>query len=352
MAYRKDEEIEIVKRIETPRREGIEEEEVIEEEVVYINEVITQNREYQKEEEEKTTSNKILPMLFGITSIGIIGYLGLNYLKKDNTNITNTDSREPKEVTTYIEELAITKDSHKIEDDVIAVLSARNSQTQTEKQQEVSKPIIKNNSKEIAKQELVAQKEERAKQELVAQREEITKQELVAQREELAKKEVAIQKEELAKQKLIVQMKEIEQEEMVIPKEKIVHKKRIKKSRVRVKYETIKPRIYRVRKGDSLASIAKRFYGNPMDYKRIIRANSRIRSKKTSLRFGEKIIIPRKDNKKTRRFIIVEKGDTLASISKKIYGSRDKILKIVRANYRIKTKHSTLHIGQKVYIPK
>jgi len=89
-----------------------------------------------------------------------------------------------------------------------------------------------------------------------------------------------------------------------------------------------------------------------MDYKRIIRANSQIRSKKRSLHFGEKIIIPRKDNKTTRRFIIVEKGDTLASISKRIYGSGDKILKIVRANYRIKSKRSTLHIGQKVYVPK
>jgi len=321
MAYRKDDKTEIVKRIEIPRREGIEEEVVVEE-VIYSNEVITQNIEYQ--EEEKTTSNKILPMLFGITSIGIIGYLGLNYLKIDNTsnniNITSTDSKKPKEVTTYIEELAIKKDSHKIEDDVIAVLSARKNQIQTEKQEDISKPI------NIEKKEIVVPKE------------------IVVKEEKIEEKEIVVPKE------IVVQEKKIEEKEVILPKKIVVQKKRIKKSRL--KYETIKPNIYTVRKGDSLLSISKKFYGNPMDYKRIIHANSRIRNKKTSLHFGKKIIIPRKDNKKTRRFIIVQKGDTLASISKKIYGSRDKILKIVRANYKIKTKRSTLHIGQKVYVPK
>jgi len=46
MAYIKDEEIEIVKRIETPRRG-----EEVEEEILYTNEVVTQNIEYQEEEE-------------------------------------------------------------------------------------------------------------------------------------------------------------------------------------------------------------------------------------------------------------------------------------------------------------
>jgi len=351
MAYIKDEEIEIVKRIETPRRG-----EEVEEEILYTNEVVTQNIEYQEEEEE-TSSNKILPILFGITTIGIMGYLGLNYLKKDPTNITSTNSKQ--EVTTYIEELAIKKDSYKIEEDVIAELSTIKNQIESKKQQEISKPItknIENHSKEIAQKEVVVPKEEIAKQELIIHEEKVAPKELVDPKEKIAKKE------EIDKQELILQMKEIEEDEMVIskerivpeekitPKEKIVPKKIIKKSRLQ--YETIKPNIYTVKKGDSLVSISKRFYGNPMDYRRIIYANSRIRSKKTPLHFGAKIIIPRKDNKTTRRFIIVEKGDTLASISKEIYGSRDKILKIVRANYRIKTKHSTLHIGQKVYVPK
>jgi len=309
MADREDEPREIVKRIETPKTESKEVEK--KEETVHINEAIPNHEEYQEEEhEEKKTSKKVLPLLFGITSIGIMGYLGFNYLNKENTNLTpntntvNTDNKQPKEITTYIEELAIKKDSQNIEEDVIAVLSAQKKQAQ--EQQEISKPIpknLENDSKEIEKKEV-------------------------------EKKEVIVQKKEIVK------------------KETVVKKKEIKENTPILKYETIKPRIFTVRRGDSLASIAKRFYGNPMDFKRIIRANSRIKSKKTSLRLGEKIIVPRKDNKKTRRFIIVQKGNTLASISKKVYGSTDKVSKIIRANYKIKSKSSTLRLGEKIYVPK
>jgi len=142
--------------------------------------------------------------------------------------------------------------------------------------------------------------------------------------------------------------------------EKIVHKKpKIKRVLVKKRkptlvthYEKIKPKIIHVRKGDTLLILAKRFYGNERDYKKIVRANRRIRSKKTTLHLGEKLIIPRKDNKTKRRYIIVEKGNTLAMIAKKFYGDERAISKIIRANHRIKSSRSMLRLGQKVYVPR
>ena len=343
MADRENKQIEIVKRIETPESE---EKETVEtfssDENMHNNKEYYQEEYYQEEyheeyhEEEESSSRKILPALFGITSIGIMGYFGFNYFNKDSVNQTqnnNTETlviqkKEPKEITTYTEELAIKQDSKSIEENVIATLSSQKEEQKKERVQEKEK------LKEQERQEKEALKEE----------EKIVKSTPMKTLEALQKeieKEEKVVKIEKKEEKVVIQKKE------PVKKEKIVQKK---KPNI-LKYETIKPRVRTVKRGDTLASIAKRFYGNPMDFKRIIRANSRIRSSKTSLRLGEKIIIPRKDNKKRRRYIIVQRGYTLASIAKKVYGSRDKISKIVHANYRIKTQHSTLRLGQKVYVP-
>ena len=324
MADREDEPIEIVKRIETPHTKSEElekkEESVYVNENIYVHETVAPYEEYI--EEEKKPSKKVLPLLFGITTVGIMGYLGFNYLNKENKHPTQntttatvkSENQQPAEITTYIEELAIKKDSEKIEENVIATLSAQKQQAEAQQEkekEEVSKPMPIEQLKEVEKTP-----------------------------QKIEEKEVIVPKKESAPEKKNTQ------------KEKVVQKKKIEKKQYQLHYETIKPRVVTVRQGDSLASIAKRFYGNAMDFKRIIRANPRIRSHKTSLRLGEKIIIPRKDNKKTRRYIIVEKGNTLASISKKVYGSTDKVSKIIRANYKIKSTKSTLRLGQKVYVPK
>ncbi len=142
--------------------------------------------------------------------------------------------------------------------------------------------------------------------------------------------------------------------EKVTPKKPKVKKVIVKKRKPTfvAHYEKIKPRIIQVKKGDTLAILAKRFYGNEMEYKRIVRANRRLKSGKTALRLGEKLVIPRKDNKTKRRYIIVEKGNTLAMIAKKFYGDERAVSKIVRANAKIKSSRSLLHVGQKVYVPK
>ena len=140
----------------------------------------------------------------------------------------------------------------------------------------------------------------------------------------------------------------------VTPKKPKVKKVIVKKRKPTLvaHYEKIKPRIIRVKKGDSLVVLAKRFYGDEKEYKRIVRANRRIKSAKTSLRLGEKLVVPRKDNKTKRRYIIVEKGNTLAMIAKKFYGDERAVSKIVRANAKIRSSRSLLHVGQKVYIPR
>ena len=349
MANREDEPIEIVKRIEAPRRDSEEleekEENIYVDEYVYVHEPVPTNEEYIQEEEKKT-SKKVLPLLFGITTIGIMGYFGFNSLNKENKTSTQpttiatlkSEPQQAPEVTTYIEELAIKKDSEKIEESVIATLSAQKQQAQLQQaqaqeekeQKEVSIPVPMPTTE---------RKEEEKEQNDVSipvpipitqlKEEEKTSQKMEEKEATVPKKEIALEKKSLKKETIVQ-----------------------KKKKYQLHYERIKPRLFTVKKGDSLVSIAKRFYGNPMDFKRIVRANRRLRSHKTSLHLGEKLIIPRKDNKTTRRYIIVEKGNTLTSISKNIYGSTDKISKIVRANYSIKSKKSTLRLGQKVYVPR
>jgi len=119
------------------------------------------------------------------------------------------------------------------------------------------------------------------------------------------------------------------------------------------KKTTHKPKIYKiikVREGDTLASIAERYYGNPMYYRPIARANHIWKS--TRLRVGQKLIIPQLDEKIRKRLYRIRRGDTLRKISKRFYGTANKVQKIVDANYKIKSAKSKLNVGDIIYIPK
>ena len=62
---------------------------------------------------------------------------------------------------------------------------------------------------------------------------------------------------------------------------------------------------------------------------------------------------PKKRVKKIRRrMVIVRKGDTLASISKRFYGNSMLFNRIVRANYSIKRSSTPLKIGQRIHVPR
>ena len=119
-----------------------------------------------------------------------------------------------------------------------------------------------------------------------------------------------------------------------------------------VKSSPKKTRVITVKKGDTLNVIAQRVYGSAKEYKRIIRANKNIRSSKTRLKLGQKVIVPYMPKNKRRRFVTVKKGYSLAYISKKFYGNISEVKRIVSANYNIKSAKSTLRIGQKVYVPR
>jgi len=134
----------------------------------------------------------------------------------------------------------------------------------------------------------------------------------------------------------------------VVIKKPVIQKPKKQKTKVAKR----KQRIVTIKKGDTLALISQKYYGNAMEFKRIIRANKRLKSSKTALKLGEKIIVPYPPKNKQRRFVIVKKGYSLAYISKKFYGTISEVQRIVDANPEIKNKKSTLHIGQKVYVPR
>jgi len=142
--------------------------------------------------------------------------------------------------------------------------------------------------------------------------------------------------------------KEIKKE---LPKKiKIVQQKKPVKKVIKVK--KTKSRTITVKSGDTLASISERFYGNPMYYKRIIRANRSLSKKHITLHLGQKLIIPPMKGTKHRRVVIVKKGYSLAYIAKKFYGNINQVQRIVDANYNIKSSKSVLRIGQKIYVPR
>ncbi len=120
-----------------------------------------------------------------------------------------------------------------------------------------------------------------------------------------------------------------------------------KKSVKKPKYKTVT-----VKKGDTLASLAERYYGNPMDFKRIVRANRDIRGSHSNLHPGQKIIIPIITHSKNARLVRVRRGDTLYSIAKRYYGSSRKYQKIIDANYKIKNIHTRLYVGEVIRVPR
>jgi len=293
---------------------------------------------YDDDKEERS----IFPLIF-IMILGIAGYFGYNYLQSDNTTkeITNTQTAK-KDITPTV-----------------------NKETETE-QQEIIKSAIKEKEKSQITPTHIVEKVESKKEKVEPK--------VVAT--PVAKEVSKVENIEAMKAKVI---------KALIQKSK--HKDIIKKVEEPNNHQY---KIVTVKKGDTLASISKRFYGNSMKFKRIIRANRNI---SRHLHIGQKIVVPiesKEDNKniikpkivkkkivkkkitkkkitkkkitkkkitkkkiaKKKIIIRVKKGDTLESISKRFYGSSLKYQKIINANHKIRNKHTRLHIGQKIYIPR
>ena len=57
------------------------------------------------------------------------------------------------------------------------------------------------------------------------------------------------------------------------------------------------------------------------------------------------------DKKRDYRVVVVQKGDTLSTLSEKYYGSAMKFQKIIAANPHLNKQSHILYVGKKIYIP-
>ena len=99
--------------------------------------------------------------------------------------------------------------------------------------------------------------------------------------------------------------------------------------------------IYKVKRGDTLASISRKF---KIRYK-VIKDFNHLHT--NLLRINQRLVIPIKHNIKIKKNIVyrVKRGDTLASISRKFNTSYNKIIKLNRL------KSNTIYKNQKLVIP-
>jgi len=287
--------------------------------------------EYEREKrlaygEEENSRGKLLIALFSAGAIGVVGYLGFNYLNSDkksepqNVNmLENRNSTMKKKGSVDVENVIEANEKNVIVE--ISTPTPTRKPTPTEQ----TTPI-NSKQKEMIESVIKTLKEKKAK-------------------EATPTPAKIIESVEDSLQKDTIQPKI---EEPIVKKESKIVTDKIKKE----KPKKPKYRVITVKKGDTLASISEKFYGNPMEFNRIIRANRDLKRGSTHLHLGQKLIIPLLDTKNSRRMVVVRKGDTLASIAKRFYGDSSKFQKIIDANYKIKDEHTPLHIGQKIYVPR
>ncbi len=101
---------------------------------------------------------------------------------------------------------------------------------------------------------------------------------------------------------------------------------------------------YTVKAGDTLRSIAKKYYGKASLWKRIYDANSDKIPDSRNLKPGTKLVIPALS-------YTVKKGDTIQSIAKKYYGGQSKWQQIYNANKDVLSSPQQLKPGDKLVLP-
>ncbi len=328
--------------------------------------------EYSYYEDEEPHRSKLKLLFLSLTALLVGGgafYLAQNRELLQNDKVaTSTVKKESKSEVVIHKNLEDEKRSSTLLESKSKPIEVEQS---TPKEKKISSVVVQKSEPKVKKEPSTRYIEELAMP-TVIEKDKVVKKERKIEEPKSKKvvkinsqeSEIATKENEIKKLK-VANIQEVKEEKVksVVTKPKVYKRVTAKKQKVKkvtvkkrkptlvAHYEKIKPRIIRVKKGDTLVLLAKRFYGNEREYKRIVRANRRIKSAKTALRLGEKLVIPRKDNKTKRRYIIVEKGNTLAMIAKKFYGDEKAVYKIVRANSKIKSSRSMLHIGQKVYVP-
>lgn len=347
--------MEIVKRLEgsEPEEEKRSSEEPLKKE-------IQETQEVQEAPKEPAPKQPLLLPVLGLSAVVIVGYFGFKTFTADTSspttpnmlaNTTNTQNTVPVEgknetsgnnvIVHKVTEVFPKKDETQPAPKV-AVYTEELAQDLKPKNEEIIKELIVTHATTTNTTETDTAVKKTPLPEIVSIQ---TEPEKITAKEEMSSKKTIAEKP--VEKKPIV--KKVVVKKPVV-KKRVVKKKVIKKPKTRVAKK--KRRVITVKKGDTLASIAYKYYGNAMDFKRIIRANKSIRSSKSSIKLGQKIIVPYPPKHKQRRYVTVRKGYSLAYISKKFYGTTSKIQTIVDANRDIKNKNSTLRIGQKVYVPK
>jgi len=276
---------------------------------------------YHSEEEDKgSNGKKIILSVVAIVALGILGYLGFNHSNSNQTPkaCVEQDSRDSNNNVKSADRLAISQ----------KIISSQNIQSLNEEPipTRTPEPIITPN----ADNKIVTT---------------ITKPKPTPSSEKIKSREEPTNppKEEKT---------DIKKSDKGEHKERKKSKIEIDKKRVVKKVKKPQYRVVTVKKGDTLASFAERYYGNPMDFKRIVRANRDIRSSHSHLHLGQKVIIPIITHSQNARLVRVRQGDTLYSIAKRYYGSSRKYQKIIDANYKIKSIHTRLHVGEVIRVPR
>ncbi|MFQ6113741.1 MAG: LysM peptidoglycan-binding domain-containing protein [bacterium] len=106
---------------------------------------------------------------------------------------------------------------------------------------------------------------------------------------------------------------------------------------------------YTVQKGDWLSKIAKKFYGDVMKYSEIFEANQKIIKNPNLIYPGQRLRIPHAS--RAGEYYVVEAGDWLSKIAKKLYGDAMKYTEIFEANRKIIKDPNFIFSGQRLQIP-
>jgi nucleoid-associated protein YgaU len=354
------------------------------------NEEETYNDDFNVEEDyleeqvkEEPKGLKKIYLIVVLILVAILGYFGFNFLQQGETskpeitpllatpikNENNSSAKEDeaKDLSTLA---SVAPEIKKIQEETAPVITQASQAKETPLNTPTSvMPKVQKASEEIPPVVIESTKEKQEK---------VVSKEVIQETPKTEAKKISVQQENLVEkaepkpskvEPLEIKLTEVKLVEMpkpVIEKPKVVKvkapKPQISKAKtVKKKTPSKKPRIVTVKKGDTLAILAKKYYGNSMDFKHIVRANPKLKSHKTPLKLGQKLVIPhvsktktvkKKSPSKKRRIITVKEGYSLAYISKKYYGNTNQVKRIIAANPKIKNKNTTLKIGQKIYLPR
>jgi nucleoid-associated protein YgaU len=116
---------------------------------------------------------------------------------------------------------------------------------------------------------------------------------------------------------------------------------------------------YVIKKGDTLSSLAKRFYGDDLKWKAIYEANREVITNPNFVPVGKEISIPPVEtaekltvlDQPARTTYIVQKGDTLTKIAERHYGDPTRWKDIFEANKGKISDKDTVLPGTILVIP-